>query len=147
MTQIETHALRLERTYPAPIDKVRKALTDATLLARWFAPGDMTAEVHACDATIGGQYEISMHGKSPEGEDGTYTCTGTFQELTDRRVAMTFNWTAEPLPNDTLLSFDLEEVPEGTKLVLNHTGFPVKEAAIMHTEGWEGCLANLPKAL
>jgi len=144
MTQIETHSLHIERIIKAPVAKVRQALTDPALLAQWFAPGPMAATVHACDAKVGGHYEIAMIGPDPEGNHATHTCTGTFTELTDRRVAMTFNWTEEPLPNLTTLSYDLEEVPQGTKLVLRHTGFPAKEAADMHTQGWEGCLAKLP---
>lgn len=147
MTQIETKTLELERTIDAPIEKVRKALTDPDLLAQWFAPGPMTATVHACDAKVGGQYEIAMTGPTPEGGEGTHTCTGTFKEVTDTRVAMTFNWTEEPMPNETDLVFDLEPVEGGTRLVLRHSGFPNEEAAKQHTEGWEGCLAKLPAAV
>ena len=141
------NSLRIEKTIAAPIGKVRNALTDPAMLALWFAPGPMTATVHACDARVGGQYEIAMHGPGPDGKDATHTCTGVFQELGDRRVAMTFNWSEEPLPNETVLAFDLDEIDGGTRLVLTHTGFPNQEAAAMHTEGWEGCLAKLPDVL
>ena len=147
MTQIETQSLRIERTYDAPLARVRAALTEPKLLAKWFAPGPLTAEVHACDARVGGQYEISMVGKDPEGNDATHTATGTFTEVGPRRVAMTFNWSEQPLPNETTLAFDLEETKAGTRLVLTHSGFPNQEAATLHTEGWEGCLAKLPQAL
>lgn len=147
MTQIETHSLRIEKTIAAPVERVRAALTDPAKLALWFAPGDMKAVVHACDARVGGQYEIAMVGKDMNGNDATHTCTGTFSELAPTRVAMTFNWTEEPLPNATELAIDLAAADGGTRLVLTHTGFPNKEAADMHREGWDGCLANLPKAL
>lgn len=148
MTQIETNALRIERTLRAPIDKVRNALTQGDMIAKWFAPGPMRAEVNSYDCKPGGQYEIAMIGPSPEtGEEGTHTCTGTFEEVTDDRIAMSFNWTEEPLPNETKLIFELAEVEGGTRLVLIHEGFPNKEAADMHTQGWEACLEKLTETL
>lgn len=148
MTQIETNSLRIEKTINAPIDKVRDALTNPELLQKWFAPGPMNAEVRSCDAKVGGQYEIAMTGPNPEsGEVGTHTCSGNFTELTDTRVAMTFNWTEEPMPNQTELAFDLETVDGGTNVVLTHRGFPNEETAQHHTQGWEGRLANLESLL
>ena len=146
MTQIETHSLRIEKTIAAPIEAVRNALTDATLLAQWFAPGDMTAVVHSCDAKVGGHYEIAMTGTGPDGLAATHTCTGEFTGLTPTPVAMTFNWSEEPLPNATQLAYELSPTDVGTRLVLTHEGLPTKELAAMHTEGWEGCLAKLPDA-
>lgn len=146
MKQIEDNALQLERTIDAPVTKVREALTDPELVAKWFAPGPMSATVHSWDARPGGRYELAMTGPTPEGGEGTHTCAGTFREVTDDRIVMGFNWTEEPLPNDTTLTFELHDEAGSTRLVLRHEGFAGKEAAKMHTEGWEGCLAKLADA-
>jgi glutathione S-transferase len=146
MTQIETHQLRIERIFNAPIAKVRDALTNPELLADWYGPGPMTAEVHSVDARVGGQYEITMTGEM-DGEVSSHTCTGTFTEVTDTVVAMTFNWSQHPMPNDTDLRYELEEVDGGTKLVLTHTGFPNVEARDNHNEGWTACVDQLAQIL
>ncbi len=142
MTQIETHELRLTKTIRAPRAKVHEAWTNPKVLAQWFAPGPMTAEVRACDARVGGQYEISMRGEE-DGKPTTHTCMGVFQAVSEDRIVMTFNWTEEPLPNETTMTVELNEIEGGTEVVLTHRGFPTQEAADMHTEGWTGCLAKL----
>lgn len=147
MTQQSKTSLRLERTYTAPIDRVRACLTDPALLARWFAPGDMRADVLHADERTGGRYKIAMHGRDPEGNEATHTCTGVYQAVEPRRVVMSFNWSEQPLPSDTTLTFELDEVEDGTRLRLTHEGLPGDEAVQMHTQGWESCLAQLEQAL
>ncbi|MGB0652649.1 MAG: SRPBCC family protein [Thermoplasmatota archaeon] len=146
MTQLETHSVRLERTINAPLAKVRQALIDPAVLVQWYAPGDMTATVHACDARVGGQFEIAMHGKDPHGEVSTHTAHGEFTRVDDDVVAMTFNWTEHEMPGMTEVRYDLSEVDGATRLVLTHTGLPTRELAQNHEEGWTGCLAKLPGA-
>lgn len=143
MTQTTENSLRLERTYNAPIEKVRACLTDPALLARWFAPGDMRADAVSADGRVGGQYEIAMRGKDPQGNDATHTCTGTYRIVEPTRVEATFNWTEQPLPNETTLRFELESVKGGTKLVLIHEGLPGSEAVRMHAQGWTDCMEKL----
>ena len=53
MKPMQTQTLTLERTYKAPLTRVRQALTDPALIARWFAPGEMAAEVRELDARVG----------------------------------------------------------------------------------------------
>lgn len=141
-TQTTEAKIELERTIKAPIDKVWAAWTQADMLGKWFAPGDMGVEVHSCEVKIGGQYEITM-----VGDDGRHTATGTYTAIDEpKRLAMTWNWTGEgAMPNDTDLEITLEPVDGGTRLVLLHTRLPNQDAADHHTEGWVGCLANLEK--
>ena len=146
MTQIETETLRVERTFAAPPDKVRAAWLTPDLMARWFAPGPMKAEVHSLDGRVGGQYEISMHGEE-DGKPVTHTCSGVFSVVDEDRIVMSFNWTEEPLPNETTMTVEFHAQDGGTRLVLIHEGFPTVQARDMHQQGWEGCLANLPRAL
>lgn len=147
MTQVETHELKLERILNAPPERVRQAFLDRDLIGQWFAPGPMTCQVHALDAKVGGQYEIAMKGQDDDGDPSTHTATGTYQEISDERIVMSFNWSEEPLPNDTTLTAEFHPHEDGTRLVFTHSGFPNREAVDMHTEGWEGCLAKLPDAL
>ncbi len=57
---------------------IYRAFTDPAALAVWFAPGDMTGEVHQFDYRTGGGYQMSlyypssetdMRGKTSERED------------------------------------------------------------------------------
>ncbi len=68
-----------------------RAFTDSAALAVWFAPGDMTGEVHSFDDRIGGGYQMSLYypstektfrGKTSERED---RYTARFVELTPPR--------------------------------------------------------------
>lgn len=147
MTQIETNEIRLERILNAPPERVRQAFLDRDLLAQWFAPGPMTAAVQTLDTKVGGQYEIAMTGPDPDGNESTHTATGTFTAIEDDRIEMRFNWSEQPLPNDTTLTAEFHPHEDGTRLVFIHSGFPDQEAVDMHTQGWEACLDKLQQAL
>lgn len=131
-----TPAARIEKTIRAPIARVRAALTDPAQVAKWFSPGPMTATVPTMDARVGGHYEITLHGRGPD-NDFSYTMTGAFTELTPTRVAMTMNSTGpDGVPMETTTAFDLQEIPDGTRLVLTQSGFPVQEMADGAGRGW-----------
>jgi uncharacterized protein YndB with AHSA1/START domain len=138
----ETHALRIERLLAASPARARAAWTDPAKLARWFAPGPMTATVHALDVRVGGQFEVTMHGP-----DGDHTATGRYTLVRDDMLVMTWNWTGDPLPADTTLRIEFHAHAAGTRLVLVHEGLPTQEAAAHHEQGWHGCLDNLPRVL
>jgi uncharacterized protein YndB with AHSA1/START domain len=65
-----------------------QAFTDPTALAIWFAPGDMTGEVHSFDHRVGGGYQMSLYYPSSEKtsrgktEDREDRYTARFVELT-----------------------------------------------------------------
>jgi uncharacterized protein YndB with AHSA1/START domain len=70
---------------------------------------------------------------------------GQFVELVpDKRVVFTWGWVDRPgiPPGSTTVEIDLNEIPEGTLLVLTHRDVPIDEA-ILHETGWTHYLPRL----
>lgn len=121
-----------------------RAFTDPAALAVWFAPGDMTGEVHRFDERVGGGYEMSLYysssehplrGKTNDRED---RYTARFVELSppSRIVeAITFDSvdpafsgemimevTFEAEDGGTTVSVSLKDIPSGIRPEDNEAG-------------------------
>jgi uncharacterized protein YndB with AHSA1/START domain len=96
-----------ELVLPAPADEIWEALTDPERLAQWFA-NDVDL-----DPRPGGQGVFRW----ANGE----TRTALVEEL-DPPHRFGFRWGGEDGETDVL--FELEEVPEGTRLVVRETTGP-----------------------
>lgn len=101
--------LRFEATYPHPPERVWRALTERQALGAWLMENDF-------EPRLGHQFTFRT---KPVGSfDGLVHCQVT--ELDPpRRLAYT--WKGGKL--DTVVSFALEPVAGGTRLVLEHRGF------------------------
>jgi uncharacterized protein YndB with AHSA1/START domain len=79
--------MQASKTIKAPRAAVYRACLDPDALASWRAPQNMTAQVHALDASEGGRFRISLTYKdsqqSPAGKtsEGVDTFQGRFLEL------------------------------------------------------------------
>ena len=114
----------------APIERVWRAISDAEQFGRWFGArfnGPFTAHARVT-ATIG-QTEVD-----PEVAKQQAQYAGMSFEIVVERVEaphhFSFRWHpgAHPEPNAgdeamTVVTFDLEEVPEGTLVTIRETGF------------------------
>ncbi len=90
---------------------------------------------------VGGTYQLDMH--TPDGE--VYTMTGEYREIIpNRKIVFTWNTTQV---QDTVVTVEFTPVEDGTELMLTHELFPDVDSRQQHTEGWEGCLANLEKSV
>jgi uncharacterized protein YndB with AHSA1/START domain len=67
----------IERLVDAPVELVFRCWTDATHLARWWAPHGFTNPVCEVDARVGGAWHIVMRG--PDGTE--YPCGGVYREI------------------------------------------------------------------
>ena len=127
----------------APAEKIFKALTDPQGLETWQVPGDMTGKVHQHDLREGGRYTMSLfypqgeenHGKTSGGED---RFTAIFEKLDaphkiiervkfDTEAAafseeMIMEITLEPLGDETNVTFQFRNIPEGISLEDNEKG-------------------------
>jgi uncharacterized protein YndB with AHSA1/START domain len=129
---------------PAPPEAVYAAFLDPALLVQWLPPGDMTGQVHAFDAHVGGGYEMSLfypadersrRGKTAALEDRVRV---RFVELTPpRRIVqavvfqtddaalqgeMTMTWSFDPAPGGTRVSVLSENLPPGLRVEDNDEG-------------------------
>lgn len=132
----------------APRSKVWRALTDSAQFGEWF--GAKLHEPFASGRTVSGpltipgyahlRFEVAVERMDPE-------------QLFSWRWQPGGNPNVDPAEPTTLVVFQLEEVPEGTRLTVTETGFdrlPSSRRAKSYREndqGWTGQIENLRKYL
>jgi glutathione S-transferase len=138
-------ALRLERTYPAPPERVFDAWVHPDAVARWFAPSaDYEAVVTALDARPGGRYRVEMRHRG----GNVHVVTGVYHEVSrPTKLVMTWAWEGGMGFSDTRVTVELTPLDAGTRLVLHHEQFPNDLARGEHEKGWTGCLERLGSVL
>ncbi len=105
-------AIVIEVVYPQPIEQVWQALTNREALAEWLMPNDF-------EPTVGRPF--TFQDKPRLGWDGKVECK-VVEITAPNRLAFTWRGTGFGLP-ETLVTFSLEAVAEGTRLRLEHSGF------------------------
>jgi uncharacterized protein YndB with AHSA1/START domain len=122
--------------YPYPIERVWRALTDSEAMADWLMENDFKPEIG---------HRFQFHTKPAPGFDGIVDCE-VLELQPPRRMA--FSWKGGGI--DTIATFTLEPVPEGTHLRLEHAGFSGMKATLVSFilgGGWKKILGvALPNA-
>ena len=119
--------LRFEVVYKHPIEKVWRALTDPKAIAQWLMENDF-------EPRLG--HKFMFHSKPQPGWDGKSYCE-VIELDPPRRLAYT--WRGGSI--DTLLRITLEPVADGTRMVLEHSGFRGLKAVMVSLimgAGWKG---------
>ncbi|MFB4299782.1 SRPBCC family protein [Actinomadura sp. NTSP31] len=119
-------AVRFERIYDHPVDRVWRMVSDPAELARWFPSPEITI-----DLAVGGAITFSGDPNMPGA-----TSTGRVIDLAPpRRLA--FTWGGDEL------HFDLEPLAGGrTRFVLTNV-LGARNAAARNAAGWDLCLSTL----
>ncbi len=131
--------LEIRRAIDATPAETWTAWTEPDLLARWFAPGDMRAEVLEFELRVGRRYRVRMH--DPDGS--THTVGGIFIVVSPvQRLLMTWAWES-PDAQESRVTVDFATHDAGTEITIRHEGLPDEASATAHAKGWEGCLDNL----
>ncbi len=120
--------IHLERIYPHPIDRVWEAIATARGLSAWLMPTDF-------EPRLGHRFQFRW--KKIPGWRGYVDCEVLAIEPMRRIV---FSWVGDEKQAPTTVSFQLERVGEGTKLVFDHTGFSGIGgffSKLMMTNGWK----------
>lgn len=128
-------AITHEVIYPQPIEKVWAALTDADQLAAWLMDTDFVPRQ-------GQTFTFFEHEPWPDGQFIDVQCRVVACDP-PRRLAYT--WASPPKLGETLVEWELETVPQGTKVRLTHSGFARhgdagREAFDILENGWGGLL-------
>ncbi len=118
-------AVRVERAYPHPIDKVWRAVTTPEHLGQWFPSA---VEI---DLRPGGEMRFGAF----EGP----AASGTV-EVVEPPWRLTFAWGTDRV------TFELTSEGDGTRFVLIHA-FDDRYGAPSFATGWERCLAGLDSVL
>ena len=130
----------LEQTYPAPLEKVWRALTTEDQLRAWYFP-----QLIKFEPVVGAAFAFADDG-SPYQKQWRVT-----QVIAGRKLA--HSWVYEGYPGRSEVTFDLTPQGEATRLLLTHTGlasFPQEPhfARQRFENGWQQILgSNLRKHL
>lgn len=104
-------SIHFERTYPHPIERVWEAIATRQGLSAWLMPTDF-------EPRVGQRFQFRW--KKIPGWRGWVDCE--VLELEPMRL-LTLEWVGDEGQEPTTVRFRLERVPEGTRLVFDHTGF------------------------
>jgi uncharacterized protein YndB with AHSA1/START domain len=132
----------------APRSKVWQALTNSAQFGQWF--GTKLAEPFTPGRRVRGPFTIPGH---------THLAFEVTVEQMEPERLFSWRWQpggdpdVDPAEPTTLVVFELEEVPEGTRLTVIESGFdripPSRraEAYRQNDKGWAGQFENLRKYL
>ena len=116
---------RIVRDYPYPIITVWRALTDPDLVPMWTSTG-RGGRPEGFKAEAGTRFRFI--GKPFPGWDGIVRC----EVLAVREpTLLSYNWRNKESDQPTVVTSLLEEIPGGTRLTWEHTGFRGLEGAVM----------------
>ena len=142
MTTAPLLSFDLDRTYPAPPERVWAAWTRADLLERWVLP-DPEWRISSCevDAREGGGYRLRF-GPRPDGD--AYSEVATFAQFEPvERLVLDVLTAGDDMSERSLCTVRLLPVEGGTRLELTVEGVSGAEAAEGFRIGWQACLDGL----
>ena len=142
MTTAPLLSFDLDRTYPAPPERVWAAWTRAALLERWVLP-DPEWRISSCevDAREGGGYRLRF-GPRPDGDAYSETAVFAVFEPVERLVLDVLT-AGEDMSERSRCTVLLLPVEDGTRLELTVEGLSGPEAAEGMRVGWQACLDGL----
>ena len=146
-TQIATTTLRVERTLPAPVERVWAYLVDPEKRRTWLAGGSMAA-------APGGVFELRFQHTELSGEEAPeHYAAYRKTHIQKSRVVrieppklLTITWGSE---SDAASEVTFEPSPkgDGTQLVLTHRRLPDRKETVSVASGWHAHLEVLDDVL
>jgi uncharacterized protein YndB with AHSA1/START domain len=108
---MQNNPIIIEKTYNAPVAKVWKALADKNEMRKWyFDVSDFKPEVG---------FEFQFSGKGSDGTEYVHLCKVT-EAIPNKKIAYT--WVYRDLGGDSLLTFELFDESDKTRVKLTHAG-------------------------
>jgi uncharacterized protein YndB with AHSA1/START domain len=135
--------IRIERIFDAPRDRVWRAVTDPTLVAKWWGRGN-SLTIERMEVKKGGHWRFVE--RAPDGQSHGFE--GRYAEVTPQgRIVQTFEWDGMP-GHVALETMTLEDLGDGrTKLVVVSLFHTTEDRDGMLQSGMEGGLNESYAAL
>lgn len=127
-----------EHVFNHSIDKVWNAITKEKEISTWFIKADFKAEE-------GYEYTFTSS------EEDCVPITGTVKKA--HPYTLVYTWVVQDTNVETLVTWKLETIENGTKLYLEHSGiakYPGDTAVTMFNSfngGWDNCVNKLGEYL
>jgi uncharacterized protein YndB with AHSA1/START domain len=133
-----SRGLHFEFIYKHSPQRVWRALTDSAAIARWLMPNDF-------QPVVGHKFQLRT--KPRPGFDGIVNCEVLEMDAPRR---LSYSWKGGGM--ETVVTYTLEAVPEGTRLHFDQTGFRGLRGLLVSRvlgSGWESRILarNLPAVL
>lgn len=146
---------RVSRLIKAPREKVYQAFTDPSLVVKWLAPDNMSAEVHTFEAREGGIFRMTLTYLDPGEAAGKTTADkdtfqGKFAELipNEKVVEIVEFESADPrFAGAMKMTVTLQEQDSGTEVVLLFEDIPPGISPEDNNEGSKQSLNKLARLL
>jgi uncharacterized protein YndB with AHSA1/START domain len=145
-TTIAEAAVRVERTIPAPQERVWELWTRPEHLMRWWGPTE-GLELFRCEIDLrpGGRYRYAMR---PKGAEGPVEAVGGVFEAVEppSRLVFTWVWEGGGEAVDTRVTVAFADAgPGATRVAVLHERQPSDRVAAVHRRGWTDKLADLAR--
>ncbi|HLZ48787.1 MAG TPA: SRPBCC family protein [Candidatus Limnocylindria bacterium] len=122
VTQLSDTELQITREFDAPRETVFRALTDPTLLPKWWGPRRYKTVVDTMEVRPGGTWRM----RNIAADGGEHAFRGEFREVTPpERIVWTFEY--EPLPGHISVETLTLTERDGRTLLTVHDVFSSKE--------------------
>ena len=133
--------VRLHRVLRSPPERIYRAFTQASAMAKWLPPYGFTCTVHQMDARVGGRFRMSFHHFS---SGNAHSFGGEYLELVPHQlIRYTDQFEDANLPGVLEVEVSLKPVSCGTELSITQSGIPQPIPLEMCYLGWQESLAQL----
>lgn len=136
----EPQSIRIERHFDHGVPKIWRALTEGDLLAQWLLPGDFRAEV-------GHRFTL----RAPPAPNWNGEIVGEVLEVQPLRRLVYRMYAQGPAPDGvtTVVTWTLRPTAQGTRLLLEQTGFRPQDQPNFHGASvvWPRYLTRLASTL
>lgn len=151
-------AVRIERAFDAPVERVWRMWTDPEQFATWYGPAGARIPSAEMDVTVGGRRLVRMEMDTPNGAM-TMWFTGEYREVDEphrlvytdamsdsngRVLSAAEAGVPDGHPTVTEVIVELSPTDSGTRLVLTHVGVPEDSPGAL---GWTMALDSLAERL
>jgi uncharacterized protein YndB with AHSA1/START domain len=132
-------SVTIVRRVKASPARVWAAITRPDLMIQWWGPDAGPTLRADADVRPGGRFSIVF--RLVNGD--AHNPTGVYREvIPDTKLVFTWEWPGSP-EKESLVTFLLKPIDDGTELTLTHEQLPDEEARVSHRLGWNGLLDKL----